>query len=146
MSISPETIIERNWEEVKNEMRKTWRNLTEDQVEKINNYADLVIQLKKAYDLTDDEKVSEKINKFIDKFDLQPNLTRFEEFKNSLYETAENTKEKIGTALKSSAENIKEKTEDWSTQAVSYTKENPLKILGLGILAAVAIKKLVEKE
>jgi len=146
MSASPESIIERNWEEVKNEMRKTWRNLTEDQVEKINNYADLVKQLKKAYELSDDEKVTDKINKFIDKFDLQPNLTRFEEFKNSLYETAENTKEKIGSAIKISAENIKEKSEDWSSHAINYTKENPLKILGLGILAAVAIKKLVEKK
>jgi len=147
MSTSAEKIIEQNWEEVKKEMRKTWRNLTEEQVEKVNNYDDLVKQLKKAYKVSEDksEEITDKINKFIDKFDLQPNLSRFEEFKNSLYEGAENVKNKMSNAIQSSADVVQEKTVDWSKEAAKYSKENPLKILGLGMLAAVTIKKLIDK-
>lgn len=143
MSISAEKIIEKNWDEVKKEMRKTWRNLTENQVNKIHNYDDLVKQLKKSYEIDEDDKIAEKINAFIDEFDLQPNLTRFEEFKNSLYESAGDKKEKLEKAIKQSAEDIREKTSEWTDYAVTYSKKNPLKILGLGILAAVAIKKLI---
>ncbi|MEO8401611.1 MAG: hypothetical protein ABI597_07425 [Gammaproteobacteria bacterium] len=128
MTTSPENIIEQNWEKVKQEMHKAWRNLSEVNINKINNYGDLVKQLKKAYDISD-EDVEEKIHKFIDKFDLQPQVTGFLEFKNYLSENAEATKEKL---------------EEWSNSAVNYSKENPLKILGLGVLAAVAIKKMLK--
>jgi ElaB/YqjD/DUF883 family membrane-anchored ribosome-binding protein len=148
MSNQAEKIIEQNWEEVKKEMRKTWRNLTEDQVEKINSYDDLVKQLKKSYKISKDnsEEITDKINKFIDKFDLQLNPDRFDELKNALYQSAENAKNKMSEAFNNSKDLIQDKTEDWSKEAINYSKENPLKILGLGILAAVTIKKLINKE
>ncbi len=140
MSTSAEKIIENNWDQVKKEMRKSWRELTEDQVNDINNYDDLVKALKKSYDITED-KVKEKIDKFIDQFEPEENPNRFEELKKSLHESSESAKEKIGKT----ADNIREKTSDWADYAINYSKENPLKLLGLGVLAAVTIKKILEK-
>lgn len=145
MSMTPEIIIEKNWQAVKKEMHKTWRNLTEEQIGKIENYDDLVAALKKAYNITDDEKIIDKINKFIDKFDLTADLTLLEEFKNALFDKAIDAKESIENAIKVSTDTVKEKTSDWSNQALAYSKENPLKMLGLGVVTALVIKKMLHK-
>lgn len=53
-----------HWDEIKSEMYCTWRNIKIDEVEKINNYKDLIKQLKKSYHVTGEEAVIE-VNKFI---------------------------------------------------------------------------------
>ena len=69
-----------------------------------------------------------------------------QELKEALYEGASDAKEKIGKQLKSSVDAIQEKTSDIQADISNYAKENPLKMLGLGILAAVAIKELIARK
>jgi glucan phosphorylase len=142
------TTIENNWDTVKSEMRQTWRKLTQEDVEGINNYKDLLEKLQTVYEVTEDEAV-EKIKYFIDKISLEPNLTRIQELTESLHENASEAKEKITNQVKSSLSSLQEKTSTMQEDLTSYTKENPLKVLGLaglGVLAAVVAKQLLTKK
>lgn len=133
-------IIDNNWEAVKREMRHTWRKLTEEDVEQIYNYKDLVKKLEEVYEMTEDE-ISIKIDSFIEKLSLEPNLTRMQELTEAFHQKMTNAKETIGQKLNFSS--LQKNVEDVQTAVTKYVKENPLKAVGLGVLAAVAIKKML---
>jgi hypothetical protein len=139
------TIIENNWDAVKTEMRNTWRKLSTEDVEGINNHRDLIAKLQETYSIAEEE-AAEKIDSFIDKLKLEANLTRLQEIKETLYESASDAKEKISHGVKSSLNAIQEKTGDIQEDATKFAKENPLKILGLTVLAAFAIKELFKRK
>jgi hypothetical protein len=139
------TIIENNWDAVKTEMRNTWRKLSPEDVQGINNHRDLIAKLQETYSIAEEE-AAEKIDSFIDKLNLEANLTRLQEIKETLYEGASDAKEKISHGVKSSMNAIQEKTGDIQGNVTNFAKENPLKILGLGVLAAFVIKELFKRE
>lgn len=142
INIETAKILEKNWVDVKNEMRKNWRKLSELDIQKIDNHKDLVKKLKSLYKISEEE-VEDKINLFIDKYDLKTDLSRLDEIKQAFYNKASDTKEKVGEVVKDSAEVIQEKAEVWTDFLSTYAKENPLKTLGLGVVAGIAIKKLL---
>jgi hypothetical protein len=123
------TIIENNWATVKSEMRQTWRKLTDEDVEGISNYKDLLAKLQTVYEVNEEE-ATDKINYFIDKIALEPNLTRLQELTESLHANASEAKEKISNQVKSSLHSLQEKASSVQGEVTTYTKENPLKVIG----------------
>jgi|GEM_PF-6971891 len=132
-------IINNNWEEVKSQMRHTWRKLSEEQVEAMNNYDDLVDRLCDVYELSKDD-ISEKVNTFIEKLGLEPNLTYVQGIKESIYENASVIKDKVMDNLQ--YDSLKKNAVEVQSEVTNYVKKNPLKSIGFGVLAALIVKKL----
>ncbi|MCD6039627.1 MAG: hypothetical protein K0S27_1027 [Gammaproteobacteria bacterium] len=135
-----ELIIDNNWENVKAEMRHAWRKLTEEDVDAIQNYQDLVKKLQEIYEITE-EQVNDKISSFIEKLNLEPNLTKLQELKEALYENTMHIKDKISEKINKEA--LQKNAKEVQHAVTEYVKENPLKALGLGVLASWAIVKML---
>lgn len=142
-------ILEDNWEEVRDKMGNAWRKLTEKDMKGIKNFNDLVKKMMIAYEISE-EAAEQKINDFIEKHSLEVNFSRLEELKNALQESANIAKTKIKDTVKNSVDATRESTEelteyfkDKSEVLTSYVQDNPLKVLGLGVIAGIAIKKLL---
>jgi hypothetical protein len=135
------TIIENNWKNVKYVMRKSWSRLTVNDVNNINDYTDLLSKLQEAYQISEVEAI-EVVDDFIDKMSLDPDLSRLQElteaFCGATYECTKKSRLR-------SMSRAQEKTALIYGDMTHFAVENPLKVLGLGILAPVAIKKIVQQ-
>lgn len=124
-------IINNNWEKVKGEIRHTWRKLSEQDIEAMTNYDDFVKKITEIYEISEEE-IGDKIDLFIKKLNLEPNLTYIQEINEFVHDNVSSLKSKI-----------KESVDIADLSSVKrYLKKNPWKTIGVGVLAVVAIKKM----
>jgi len=111
-----------NWEQVKGHFKNKWGKLTDDDLEASKGDGQKLIgKIVECYGITK-EKASEKFDEFLNRFDEEGH-----EIKSLMNDVSD------------MMENLNVKAQDMAEQAQAYTKENPLKAVGMAVAAGAAV-------
>jgi uncharacterized protein YjbJ (UPF0337 family) len=147
-----EAILKGNWKEIAGKIRKSFADLTNDDVEAIKgNYDEFEGRLRKIYGYKKAE-AHQAIEDFLNSEDWEELKNEAHGLKDSLLRNAQHIKERAEEFVNHSLDDIKDKMHDAKDvsdaaqeNVIKYVKENPVKSLGFALLAGVLAGVLLKK-
>jgi uncharacterized protein YjbJ (UPF0337 family) len=131
--------IKGNWSDIQSKVKSHWKKLSSKDLAEIEgSYTRLIEKVEDAYEFTKEE-ATEKVHEYIEKLglskaDVEPD--------NTLLDKANMAKDIFEKSITDSLGKIKETSEGIHEEITDYVKDNPLKSVGLAILAGVVTGKL----
>jgi uncharacterized protein YjbJ (UPF0337 family) len=147
-----EAILKGNWKEIAGKVRKNFADLTNDDVEAIKgNYEEFEGKLRKIYGYKKIE-AQQAIDNFLQSEDWENLKDNAHGLKDSFIRNAQHIKERAEDFVSHSMGDIKDKMHDFKDvseaaqeNVIEYVKENPVKSLGIALLAGVLAGVLLKK-
>jgi uncharacterized protein YjbJ (UPF0337 family) len=147
-----EAILEGNWDKIKGKLREHFGDFTNDDVESIKgSYEKFEGKLKEVYGYKKAEAQKE-IENFLGSEDWKTLKDGAHNFKDTLIKNAHQIKDRAEHFVNNSMGDIKDKMGDLKDHTVhaqenviTYVKENPVKSLGLAVLAGLIAGVLFKK-
>ncbi|MES2219308.1 MAG: hypothetical protein V4501_12970 [Pseudomonadota bacterium] len=147
-----EAILKGNWKEIAGKIRKSFADLTNDDVEAIKgNYEEFEGRLRKIYGYKKAE-ANQAIEDFLKSEDWEDLKTDAHGLKDSLLRNAQHIRDRAEDFVSHSMDDIKDKFHDAKEvsdaaqeNVIKYVKENPVKSLGFALLAGVLAGVLFKK-
>ena len=134
--------LKKKWQDIKTKAKQQWNKLKNEDLDAIEgSYSQLVEKVGAAYELTKDE-ATKKVNDYLDKQGLSYLPEEAEAFKDKVAEKASETKDKLEEYLKDSCHKIKKYSENAEENLAQYIKSNPLKTVGIALIAGLLTGKL----
>ena len=132
--------IKSNWGDIKSQVKRHWKKLSSKDLAEIEgSYARLIEKVEGAYEITKEE-ATEKVHEYIQKLGLSEADLELED--SNLLEKAKMAKSMFETSIAESLGKIKDTSESVHEDINEYVKANPLKSVGLAVLAGVVTGKL----
>jgi uncharacterized protein YjbJ (UPF0337 family) len=141
--IKIKTFLENNWDDIKGDVKTQWNKLNRQDINEIEgSYDSLITKLKKAYGYTK-KQVEDELHEFFSSDAMQEIMENVKNIKNDAEEKTETLKESIETYLHDHLESIKDKTNSLTENIKSYSKANPIKILGAVATVSFMLSKIL---
>lgn len=142
MNITLESLIEDNWDQIKDNLKNKWDKLSATDVKHIEGSIDILIgKLRRAYGSTR-EDIKEEIKEFLTNEGIEVVTSKVKSIKKEISEKGESLRELSESIIRNYFEPLKERVLSLEDNFVSYAKNNPMEILGIATLTCLAIGKI----
>ena len=134
--------LKQNWNDVKAKAKQQWSKLKNEDLESIEgSYSQLVEKVGSAYELSKEE-ASQKVNEYLDKLGLSHLPEEAGALKDKAVEKAGAAKEQAEDYFNDSYQALKKYSSDAEEHLAKYIKSNPLKTVGIALIAGLLTGKL----
>jgi uncharacterized protein YjbJ (UPF0337 family) len=138
-----EKFLESNWDDIKGDIKDQWNKLNRSDINEIEgSYEALIDKLTETYGYTK-KQVEEELHEFFSSDAMQEIMENVKNIKNEAEDEAGTLKNSIETYLHDHLENIKDKTSSLAENIKSYSKSNPIKILGAVATVSFMLSKIL---
>lgn len=134
--------LKQNWNDVKAKLKQQWSKLKNEDLETIEgSYSELVKKVAEAYELTKEE-ATKKVNDYCDSLGLSYLPEETAALKEKVIDKTQETKDKLEEFCKHSYHKLKQSSQTAEENLSEYIKSNPLKTVGIALIAGLLTGKL----